>query len=360
MSACRLRRGRGLTAHHGLDDHRGVPYLCGCDGAAATAAGLQRELADFVAASTTAGVSAAVLWPDGASWEGAAGFADEAAGGALTPGDTMRIASTTEAFTAAVALQLVDEGAVGLDQAVAPLLPGLGLDEALTLRHLLGHRSGLWNFTLDAGVDSAVQSWDPVRVVAAAVARGQVFPPGSHFAYSNTNFAVAGLLIEALTGNPAEAEIRARLLVPLGCAATFMGGYEAGEVTAAPYGNPAAEEGYLGSDTSSWTAGSLVSTPADLVRFGAARFDGRLTSEESLRAMTAPQGVAGEAAHYGLGVELLEIAGRSAWGHRGGMPGYLSALFFFPDSGVTVALTADDWRGGDFMEVFARLVDLAL
>lgn len=324
------------------------------------AAALQAELDGFVAASSTAGVSAAVLWADGAFWEGSAGLADETAGRALTPRDTMRIASTTKSFTAAVVLQLVEEGRLGLDDVLAPLLPGRGLDEALTVRHLLGHRSGLWNFTLDPGVDTAGKAWDPEEILALAVDRGRVFPPGSHFAYSNTNYVVLGLVIEAITGNPAESEIRSRLLVPAGAADTFMAGYEPGEVTALPYGDPGAAVDYLPLDTSSWTAGALASTPADLVRFGSALFAGGLLSVDGLAAMTIPQAAGGEGAHYGLGLELLEISGRPAWGHRGGIPGYLSALFYFPGSGLAVALTANDWRGGDLWGLFERLAVTAL
>ena len=99
------------------------------------AADLQETLEEFLDGWVPAGVSAAVLWPDGAFWEGAAGFADGAAGVPRGAGDPMVIGSTTKMFTATVVMQLVEEGALGLDDRVAAYFPDFGLSPDLTVRH---------------------------------------------------------------------------------------------------------------------------------------------------------------------------------------------------------------------------------
>jgi D-alanyl-D-alanine carboxypeptidase len=325
---------------------------------AVAGAALQEALERFVPGWADAGVSAAVLWPDGALWEGAAGFADYPAGVPLSPGDAMVVGSTTKTFTATVVLQLVEEGVLGLDEPVAGLLPDLGFNEALTLRHLLGHRSGLWNYTSEAGFGFSDEPLDPEQVVRDAVARGELFPPGTHFHYSNTNYTLLGLVIEAATGNSAEGEIRSRILEPLGLEETFMAWYEERTVSVPPSGGDPDAIPVTGLGTGAWTAGALASTPADLAHFGAALFAGDLLTPGMVDVMLTPGDTYGDGAEYGLGVEILTVAGRTVWGHRGGMPGYQSALFYLPESGITVAVCANSTEPG-VPDLRATLVNLA-
>jgi D-alanyl-D-alanine carboxypeptidase len=323
----------------------------------AAAAALQSALEEFAADWVPAGVSAAVLWPDGAFWEGAAGLADAPAGRLLGADDPMVIGSTTKSFTATVVMQLVEEGLLGLDDPVAPYFPDWGLNEALTVRHLLGHHSGLWNYTTDALFGQVEERLDPAQVVRDAAARGELFAPGAHFHYSNTNYTLLGLLIGEVTGRSAHDAIRARILDPFGLEDTFMAWYEERLVTVPPAGGDPATPALTGLGTGAYTAGALASTPADLVRFGAALFGGDLVSPETLALMVTPGEAGGEGATYGLGVEILEVAGHTVWGHRGGMPGYQSALFYLPESGVIVALCANSTEPG-FPELRETLVAL--
>ena len=323
-----------------------------------TTQALQEALDGFVAGWTAAGVSAAVLWPDGALWEGAAGWADAPAGVPLAAGDPLLIGSTTKTFTATVVLQLVEEGRLGLDDPVAPLFPGYGLDEALTVRHLLGHRSGLWNFTAEPLFGQTDERLDPAAVVRDAVGRGLQFRPGSHFHYSNTNYTLLGLLIGEVTGSTASAEIRSRILEPLGMHGTFMAWYEDRVVAVPPAGGNPAAPAVTGLVTAAYGAGALASTPADLVRFGAALFGGGLLSPATVSLMVTPGDRTGEGATYGLGVEILEVAGRTVWGHRGGLPGYQSVVFYLPDAGVVLAVCANSTEPGfpGLREVLVELV----
>jgi D-alanyl-D-alanine carboxypeptidase len=310
------------------------------------AADLQGTLEEFMEGWVPAGVGAAVLWPDGAFWEGSAGFADGVAGVTLGAGDLMVIGSTTKMFTATVVMELVEEGVLGLDDGVASYFPDFGLSPDLTVRHLLAHRSGLWNYTTDPGFGLSANRLDPEEVVRQAIAQGEMFPPGSHFHYSNTNYTLLGLLIGEVTGSPAHAEIRSRILDPLGLEDTFMAWYEDRAVAVPPAGGDPGTPALTGLGTGAWTAGALASTPEDLVRFGAALFGGDLVSPGTLALMVTPGEDYGEGAIYGLGVEILEFAGHEVWGHRGGMPGYQSALFYLPASGVLLAVCANSTEPG--------------
>jgi CubicO group peptidase (beta-lactamase class C family) len=173
-----------------------------------------------------------------------------------------------------------------------------------------------------------------------------MFPPGAHFHYSNTNYTLLGLLIGEVTGTSAHAEIRSRILDPLGLEGTFMAWYEDRVVAVPPDGGDPGAAAVTGLGSGAYTAGALASTPADLVRFGEALFGGDLLSPGMLELMVAPGDAVGEGASYGLGAEILEAGGHPVWGHRGGIPGYQSALFYLPESGIVLAVCANSTEPG--------------
>jgi D-alanyl-D-alanine carboxypeptidase len=319
--------------------------------APATVVALQSAIDAWITDSTSAGVAAAVRFPNGAEWRGAAGYSDEVHRVAMDVDDRFRVASITKMVTAATVASLVEEGALGLDDPVTGVLPDSGLDSTLTMRHLLGHRSGLWNYTLDPGLAAGSWAPSPVEVVNAAVEAGSVFPPGSRFAYSNTNYVVLGLVLEAVTGRPAHAVIRARVLDTLGMRRTHLDGPELGEIEAAPGGDPGTADPFP-----AWTDGALVSTAGDLVRFTAAFFAGDLLDPTTVDEMTTE--VAGGSG-YGLGVEILEFGGHRALGHRGGIEGYLGGTFCLPETGVCLTVLSNDWRGGNLWALVGTLADIA-
>ena len=312
---------------------------------------LQEAIDAWIAGSTSAGVAAAVRLPDGSEWDGAAGYSDEVHGIDMEADDRFRVASITKLVTAAAVLSLSEEGALGLDDPVGGTLPGLGLDAEMTVRDLLGHRSGLWNYTTDPGLAAGTWSPSPREVVEAAVEAGPMFPPGSRFAYSNTNYVALGLVLEAVTGRPAHEVIRSRVLDPLEMKRTHLAGPELGEIEAAPGGDPEA-----GRPIAVWTDGALVSTAGDLVRFGTALFGGDLLDPATVDEMTTE--VSGGSG-YGLGVEILEFDGHPAFGHRGGMEGYLGGVFCLPETGVCLAVLSNDWRGGDLWGLVGTLAGIA-
>ncbi|MFC5889041.1 serine hydrolase domain-containing protein [Kitasatospora sp. CM 4170] len=275
----------------------------------------------------------------------AAGLADTATGERARPDQRFRIASNTKSFVSTVLLQLEGEGRLSLDDSVEKWLPGVvrgnGNDgRAVTVRQLLNHTSGIYDPTTEPAFFAPYLERDdrdhvhtPREVIARAVRHEPEFtPPGDHWAYSNTNYLLAGLVIEAVTHHSAPAEIRRRILAPLGLKDTSF-----------PLTDPTIHGPHLhgydlkGQDVTwfspsyDWTAGAMISTVDDMARFHRALFTGKLLRPAQQRELLTTVPTPGPAA-YGLGVQRLDLpcgSGPDAkrigvWETDGGGPGFTS------------------------------------
>ena len=184
------------------------------------AAGLQKDLDALVAA----GVPGAILFVrDGNhTVRLAAGLGNVAAKTPMRVGDHFKIASLTKTYTASVVLQLVGEGKLSLDDSVEQRLPGLVPNgEGITIRQLLNHTSGLAEFETDPRYLKPYLAgnfgyyWAPRQLVKFGVSHKPLFSPGTRSSYSNTNYVVAQLIVEALTGKKIGAELKSRIFQPL-------------------------------------------------------------------------------------------------------------------------------------------------
>ncbi|MET9604206.1 serine hydrolase domain-containing protein [Streptomyces sp. NPDC006512] len=306
----------------------------------------------------------AVTGKDGRTRNHTAGVRDLRTGGKVPVDGQVRAGSNTKAFTATVVLQLVGEGRVRLDAPIEEYLPGLvrgeGIDgRGITVRQLLQHTSGLPNYT-DALLDDVFGKgrhtyYQPRALLDLALARKALFAPGDGWSYSNTNYVLAGLLIEKVTGRPLAEQITDRVIDRIGLRHTYFPAVgERGIREAHPRGYHAAEPGAPLADITEldpswgWAAGQLVSTPGDLNRFFSALIGGELLRAEELAQMrtTVPvpdASAAGTGVRFGLGVTSTPLScGGLMWGHGGDTPGYHT----FPgatDDGraATIAVTAD-------------------
>ncbi|MFE5592721.1 serine hydrolase domain-containing protein [Streptomyces sp. NPDC056549] len=265
-----------------------------------------------------------------------AGVGDLATGAKVPVDGQVRIGSNTKTFTAVVALQLVGEGRIGLDATVDTYLPGLvrgeGIDgRRITVRQLLQHTSGLPEYGGHISDDEIkVRYYDPRDLVDIALKYPAEFEPGARWSYSNTNYVLAGLIIQKVTGRPLAEEIDRRVVRPLALRHTYFPapgdrslrephpkGYR---VTAA--GEPLRE--YTEIDPSAgWAAGQMISTNSDLNRFFTALLGGRLLPPAQLAQMRTTVPVADTGAHYGLGLMSRPLScGGVYWGHGGDIVGY--------------------------------------
>jgi len=268
----------------------------------------------------------------------------------------VRIGSNTKTFVAVVMLQLVAEHRVRLDAPVDTYLPGLlrgdGIDgRRITVRQLLQHTSGLPNYTEYLGVDDLslrFKHFQPQELVDIALAHPAVFAPGTSWAYSNTNYIVAGLIVEKVTGRPLAEQITDRVIRKAGLRHTYFPGTgEFGIRERHPHGYVSDPTGAPFDITVldpswAWAAGEMVSTPSDLNKFFAELIGGKLLPPAQLAEMrtTVPADLF-PGARYGLGLISFPLScGGTAWGHGGDIPGYETRTEVTTDGrAATVAVT---------------------
>lgn len=292
------------------------------------------------------GAALALRDPGGAFVTVAAGTAGPTDGGApVDPGTPWIIGSTTKTFVAVVVLQLAQEGKLELDATVEPFFPDLPGASRITTRQLLQHTSGVSEYLHQEAVErDARRAWRASELIAVAAARGPVAEPGAGYHYANTNYLLLGELVEKVTARPWHAEVRSRILEPLGLKHT---GY-AGEPSAPRIGaGHVVADGRFVDATNRWhpslggAAGGMYSTTADLLAFAVALFEGRLldakrTAEMRTFVRGEDHGHVGHA--YGLGLERYTVNGLTVLGHMGNASGHGAFIGYDPASRAVVAV----------------------
>ncbi|PSK88967.1 D-alanyl-D-alanine carboxypeptidase [Murinocardiopsis flavida] len=345
---------------------------------------LQKAIEDIVDSGFT-GVQLRVHDERGA-WVGSAGVS-RLGEPAKPPLDThTRIGSNTKTFTATVVLQLVDEGRIGLDDPADDHLPGFGLDRRITVRMLLQHTSGVFNFTGEVyadgttapgipwsgkeWVDNRFKAYPPEELVRLALAKPARFEPGTDWSYANTNYVLARLLIEKVTGNPVAEEMQRRILGPLGLTGTVVPGPDTPLELPEPHTHAYYRYEDDGQEKTvdvtthdpSWisSGGDMISTTKDLHVFISALMGGKLLSAPLLAEMCTPYPGIG----YGLGVFVQDTdCGGTVVTHNGGISGQGALMFSTPDGGTTLTAAlnyVDDAAQSlavPFQQALQRLVD---
>jgi D-alanyl-D-alanine carboxypeptidase len=302
-----------------------------------------RQLAKSVVAVGSPGAVVYVRDAKGAR-VGTAGYANLRTKERLRGDHAFRVGSITKTFVATVVLQLVAEGVVRLDDSVEQWLPGLVPNgHAITLRQLLNHTSGIYNYTDDpellrAFARNRLEVWTPAALVALATRHPPLFTPGARWSYSNTGYILLGLVIERATGTTVAEQLRRRIFEPLALTRTslpdaptlappFASGYllSGNGLIATPRGRPA--DITLWSPSWAWAAGALVSTASDLARFYGALLGGQLLAPAQLEAMRTTVAVGVGRETYGLGLTVVPLTCGEAWGHGGAVFGYTALAF---------------------------------
>ncbi|MEU1570430.1 serine hydrolase domain-containing protein [Streptomyces collinus] len=320
---------------------------------------LQKAIEEMIEAGLT-GVTMRVHDERG-EWVGSAGVSKLGETAKPATNGHVRIGSNTKTFTATVVLQLVSEGTIGLDDPVADHLSEFGLDGRITVRMLLQHTSGVFNFTgeyYDDGtvvpgipattagqewVENRFKTYRPEELVRLALSKPARFEPGTDWSYSNTNYVLARLLIEKVTGRSLAEEMQRLILRPLGLSDTVLP--EAGPEVPEPHAHAYYRYEDAGRQQTvdvtrqnpSWisTGGDMISTTRDLHAFISVLMGGKLLSAPLLAEMCTPHPKAG----YGLGVFVQDTSdGGTVITHNGGMAGHAALMYSTPDG--TKTLTA--------------------
>ncbi|MEV4742815.1 serine hydrolase domain-containing protein [Streptomyces sp. NPDC049555] len=284
-------------------------------------------------------------------WGAAAGTAALTPSGPPRQRGRFRIGSITKTFVATVVLQLEAEHRLRLSEPVERRLPGVvrgnGYDgRRITVRQLLNHTSGIFDYTDDPALRRLSERDVPAHrfavhtpswLVATALAHRPLFAPGRGWSYSNTNYLLAGMVVERVTGHPYAEEIERRILRPLHLRATSLPGRSSalprpmgrGYVRLPSEGGGSALHDVTAlSPTAAGAAGEMISTTGDLDAFLRALLGGRLLPRRQLAEMLTTVDTHTEGAgRYGLGIGERRLScGVTLWGHDGAVPGWLSAV----------------------------------
>ena len=346
---------------------------------------LLAELGELVeerrAESGTPGVAYGVVG-DGASFASGSGVIGIEDPREITADTLFQLCSVTKPMTAALALGLVEEGLIGLDEPVATYLPELALADrearnGLTLRHLLVHTSGLageWPGELagyGAGEDALA------RLIADYPQLTQYAPLGAYWGYCNPGYWLAGRLVEVVTGASFETAMRERLLTPLGMSETlFRSEDTTGRQVALPH-----KSGTNGQDPipdfsfprARTASGGVLASMRDLLRFAAAALGtplpgGKSAISETVRAAMMQPAVPAEGAgvyqSIGWQVHLITASTTTEAGplvyHGGSYTGYITRLILAPTRGFAVALLTNSDAGyqlcRDAQNLFAQRI----
>ena len=355
-----------------------VPEPSGLTATPAMRRALQARLDQLRARYGVPGISVTILFPDGSSWLGVSGVADIAKETPVTPSTSFAIASVSKTFTAALVLQLAQEGVIELDKPVRTYLPDLKINAKITVRQLLDHTSGLRDYFFHASIDRVLLR-DPSRRWGTADSLKYVgksyFKPGEGWHYSNTNYLVLGMLAERVGDAPLAEQIRSRFLRPLGLRHTWYQptesptsevahGYRfessARDARAIDLSDGSPIMPFTSVVTAAAGAGGLASNSSDLARWARALYAGGVLSPESVDAIlgdisrTEPYK---PRVPYGLGVQRLEIDGAPSLGHSGRLLGFRSAVRWLPEEDLAISVLTNQSRTdpGIFVRALLRI-----
>lgn len=258
----------------------------------------------------------------------------------LRPDDRFRIGSISKSFTAALILLHVAEGRLSLDDTLAEHVPSTGLPDAgaITVRMLLNHTSGVFNYTDSlAFLADTTRPYTPEELVAFAAAEEPYFPPGQGWHYSNTGYVLLGMIAEAVGEGSFAAQVRARLFDPLALADTFLEGDETIPGGFVPGYFHATPDTWVRFDdaihpSAAWAAGSIVSTARDVATWAAELFEGDLLPANLRQEMVTPAILPdGTNTYYGYGIGAVPTSYGPVLAHSGAIHGFTADLSYFPD-----------------------------
>jgi D-alanyl-D-alanine carboxypeptidase len=259
----------------------------------------------------------------------------------LTEANRFRIASITKMFTAAMILQLVEEGKLKLTDPLDKFFPQIPNAKKISIEHILAHRSGIHDSILDPNLrpssnTNAVTKDELLTIISKGAPD---FEPDAKHRYSNSGYFLLGLIIEKLAGKSYGEALQERITSRIGLKDTYTatGNIDVNKNESLTYF-------HLGGDWKQvpethpsilFGGGSIVSTPNDLAKFIQALFDGKIVSKDSLDQMkTIREG-------DGLGMEPFTFAGKTFYGHTGGGDNYGAWLAYLPEEKLAVAYTTN-------------------
>ncbi|MDC0230505.1 serine hydrolase [Aureispira] len=300
------------------------------------------------------GIAATVIMPNGDSWNGSVGV--DPSGNEITDTSLFYGASTLKVYVASTILLLQQNGQLGLNdpytQYIAPIT---NADTNITIRQLLNHTSGNFNFVdnssfLSSIIGNPTQIYQPGDALTTFFNQGAYFVPGGGWHYSNSNYVILAMIIESVTGNTLQTELRNRFWTPLGMTHTYLGVFESyTEPIAGLWADPTSSGSLTDFNSVShnsilsvgWGTMSIVTTPSDEAIFIRALMSGQVLADSSLQQMMYWVDHSSFSTFlydydYGLGLEReIHFSGDTLVGHSGDL-GNITYMFHSISNGYTI------------------------
>ena len=277
-----------------------------------------------------------------------------------TPAMRYSIGSISKQFTAAAILLLQEQGKLSLDDAVGKYVPGLTRGDEVTIRQILSHTSGYQDYWPEDYLMTPMMQPEAAQQIIDTWAKKPLdFDPGAEWQYSNTNYVIAGLIVEKVSGQKLMDFLEDHIFHPL-CMTSVWDSTETSltATDSTPYVRaalgplrvaPKEGRGWM------FAAGELAMTPHDLALWDISLISQSVLSSESYKNMfTEVKLKDGKGAHYGLGVFITDEGGHHAIEHDGEVTGFVSANIVLPDDGVAVVALTNHMASG--ANEIARLV----
>lgn len=246
-----------------------------------------------------------------------------------------RIGSVSKTFTTVLVLKAIEGGQLDLRQTIDKYFPSIENADKITIKNLLGHRSGIYNFTNSKEYFDWYTKFQTEDEMVEIISKGgSVFEPDSDAGYSNSNFVLLSFILERTFNKPYSDLLNESIIEPLGLTDTYFENKVKNESKS--YKFFGIWEVEPKTDISvPMGAGGITSTAVDLTKFSDALFDGQLVKPESLDLMkTINDG-------YGIGLFKLSIQDKRGYGHTGGIDGFKSLFYHFNDGNISLALISN-------------------
>lgn len=336
---------------------------------------VDKRLGEIFESANAPGLSFSIVWPDGSTSTIVKGMANVEKQLPMSTDTKMLGGSTGKVFYSVVAMQLIEEGKISLDEPVINRMADytwfkrLPNASELTVRHLMRHQSGLPRYVFKEAfqadvIKDANKVWKPEELLAYVFDDQPLFEVGKDFAYSDTNYIVLAMLIEKVTGNTLYTEVKQRVLRKAGLKQVvpqdkrkydnLAQGYN-GENDPFFPGKALDDQGQSRYNWQfEWAGGGLVITTHDLALLGKKIYEGKMFNPELLDEYFdgVPAGNLG--GHWGLGVHIQERSGGKIYGHSGFMPGYVTNMLYFEKGKFAICYqinTSDQQRTGIFRQL---------
>jgi D-alanyl-D-alanine carboxypeptidase len=323
----------------------------------ALANALQNKIENYISQHSIPGISVTIFLPGERVWSGAAGLSHIYN---MTPMDTSHLfemASVTKMYTATIIFQLQEEGLLSLDDTVGKFLPSMNfIPSGTTIRNMLLHRSGLYNYTNNSSIGNEWflnpdSIWPHMQMINTFVNSPPIFLQGTAFAYSNTNYFLLGMIIEEITGNTFANELKSRILIPHGLSEIYFPPDDSIPATKTPGWTSFTTSGVYDTDAAAilndcstsmaYTAGAVVAKPADACKFTKLLWTGHIISDSSLNIMKQCTNVTmgANCTGYGYGAMRYVFNGKTYYGHAGDISGFTELTFYGTTDSVGIIIS---------------------